>query len=348
VRGGAQQVTLTLGCTDGIDDEEAREICTPVDPDARARPDAGGPAMDAASPPADVPAERGESDAGVVEPPSSGSLVPDAAKPPEPMPDARPPDLTPPIDDPPPVAVDAAPIDTRPVPPPPAVGELGKNLTLYLRFDEGGRSLVTADGSGQGAAATLVNLDAASAWIPGTRGSALSFPASPPGWLRVTGAALNNLTDTFSISVWLRTVPNPGVGRRTIVARRAVGAGGYLYSLHLVGDKPGVFINSSNGANGNFVSTESVPAGEWVHLAVVYDRNFVRLWLSGRIIGEKDYRLTIPPENSPLSVGASEDLGGTTASEPLGADVDEVAVYERALVPDEIAALARGFQPPFK
>jgi hypothetical protein len=338
VRNGAQQLTLTLGCTDDLEDEDARQACSgTMDPDrmASAAPDAGAsaPAMPDAELIHDVRADH---------PVDAAGKPADVAQDLRPVGATRDSEADP---APPTVALDAAAPDLRP----PSGVELGRNLALYLRFDEGSPSLTTADGSGLGAGAALVDLPVTSAWIPGSKGNALRFPGDRPGWVRVSGPTLNNLTENFSLSVWIRSAHVPeGTNRRTIVARRSVGPGGFLYSLHLQGNRPALYINSSNGAAANFVSTQTLPPDQWVHLALVYDRKVARLWLDGRNIGEQSYMLNIPPENSPLCLGASEEATPTLATDPLGADLDELAIYDRALTADELAALARGAQPPFR
>jgi hypothetical protein len=339
VRGATQQLTLTLGCLPEPQDEAARKACATVDPDHTGAPDAGA---DSRAEKPDDQGNRAPADAGagaVMEAALDAAMGGGAT-----TVDAGGPEVERDTEPPPVVSVDAGPVDMRL----PAGVELGRNLEIYLRLDEGDRSLNTADGAGKGANAALVSLDVGRAWIPGVRGNGLHFPGDVPGWLRVSGNVLNTLTDNFTFSVWIRS--NGGTdapsNRRTILARRSIGAGGFLYSLHLAGNRPGLYINSSNGANANFVSTQTLPSNKWAHLALVYDRQVARLWLDGRNVGEQVYMLTLPPENSPLCVGASEDPSPGTATDPLGADLDEIAIYDRALSAEEIQALAGGAQPP--
>ena len=353
--GHEQQVTLTLGCVDHLEQAESVAACAETDPEGPppAPTDAGAqPVRDAIERPpepphsdarsADARADAPGRDAGTNDaaPDLSGTRDADAAPPPSDARDATVPDTR-----------DAAPDRRSPQPhPAPAGVDLARGLLLYLPMNEGTPSLVTRDGSGRLNQATLVGLDQ-SAWIDGPLGNpALAFPAAgTPGWVRVDSSpALNEIQEGFTIAVWIRAAAAGGDARRTIAARRAVGPGGYLYSLHLIGDRPGLYIHSNNGAHANLVSPVALPPGTWVHLALVYDRLSARLLVDGQLIAQQPYQLTIGPENSPLSVGASADVIPTGATDPLGGDLGELVVYDHALGDAEISALATGAQPPLR
>jgi hypothetical protein len=356
--GNQQQVTLTLGCSGDLENAEVLAACSRVDPDSGPPslpppPDAG---VDAARDALERPPEPPAGD-----PPTADSGPPDSAKGdagagdrgagpdqtiashdagnPDGSPDTRPG----PRDG----AVDQRTVIAHPAP---AGVDLTRGLLLYLRLDEGTPTATTRDGSGRQNLATLVNLDAAIAWIPGPLGGpALAFPGNPPGWVRITSTpALNEIREGFTLSAWVRTPATAGSVRRTIAARRSIGPGGFLYSLHLMGDRPGLYIHSTNGANANLVSPEALPPDTWVHLALVYDRTYAQLFVDGKIAAREMFQLSIGPENSPLCLGASEDVIPGQASDPLGGDLDEIAVYDHALGTAEIDALASGAQPPLR
>jgi hypothetical protein len=355
VSGRNQRVTLTLGCADDLEQADAIAACAQVDPEAMPLPTTTDAGVDAARDtlvrPPDPPAGNPHGmDAGVTNPldagpdrpaaPEGGAAAPDAAAAADAgvASDVRLPPRDGPADDQRTVVPHAA----------PAGIDLERGLLLYLRLDEGMPGVASLrDGSGRQNQTTLVDPDAAITWITGPLGgAAVAFPSTATAWLSVTSSpALNEIRAGLTIAAWVRAPAVAGNDRRTIAARRSIGPGGYLYSLHLIGNRPGLYIHSSNGANANLVSPVAVSPGTWVHLALVYDLTSARVMIDGQLVAEQGFQLGIGPENSPLSLGASEDVLPNRASDPLGGDLDEVVVYDRALGPAEIEALVAGAQP---
>jgi hypothetical protein len=353
VSGRDQLVTLTLGCADDLEQPDAVAACAQVDPEAMPLPtttDAGvDAARDALVRPPDPPAADPHGmdagaitrDAGSDRPAArdGGAATPDAAADAGAAGDVRPPPRDGPAGDQRTLVPHAA----------PAGIDLERGLLLYLRLDDGMAGVTSLrDGSGRQNQTTLIDPDAAITWITGPLGgAAVALPSLATAWLSVTSSpALNEIRAGFTIAAWVRAPAVAGNDRRTIAARRSIGPGGYLYSLHLIGNRPGLYIHSSNGANANLVSPVAVSPGTWVHLALVYDLTSARLMIDGQLVAEQGFQLGIGPENSPLSLGASEDVLPNRASDPLGGDLDEVVVYDRALGPAEIEALVAGAQPP--
>jgi hypothetical protein len=265
--------------------------------------------------------------------------------------DVRPPDGPPP---PPPDAPPPPPPDAPPPPPPPPPrdtgaglealppgADLGRGLVAYLRLDDGAGSAAARDSSGNGNTGSLVQLDPLAAWVGGHLGTALDIAGR--GWVAIPeSVTVDSVTDGFTISAWVSRT-----GDGTIASRRAVGANGFLYRFFITGGQLGLQINSSNGAHADFVGTAaSVPTGRFVHVAAVYDKVTARVFLSGTAVGEQGYALAIGPENSPLLIGAREDATLVNADDRLAGQIDEVAIYNRALSGAEVQGLADGFLPP--
>jgi hypothetical protein len=90
-----------------------------------------------------------------------------------------------------------------------------------------------------------------------------------------------------------------------------------------------------------------IPAGRWVHLAFTHTADgTTRLYQDGVEVGHSQSRVTSEPAlDTPIAIGV--DVNGPGRHElPLLGAVDEVVVYDRALAAQEVAALARGAQPP--
>jgi hypothetical protein len=345
------EVTLTLGCLPAA---EPGAGCPAGDgPDggtdplsvADALPSDGAPDDGPAAPPMDG-APDAEPDlpavlAADVAPDVAADLAVDRASPPPPRRDASGRDAPPSLPDASPDS-SGAPLDVAPPPPPPGV-DLTSDLVLYLKLDDGAPSGTPRDSSGNANLAILANLDLRQAWVPGHSGQAIALPGgATPGWISVEGSAsLDQIAGDLSISLWVRATPDPA-GSGTILTRGA-SAGGALYSVQLSGGRPVVRLNTSQAAPGLAASAAALPADRWVHLAFVYDREHVFLYLDGRPAGAGAHQLGFAPELTPLLIGGSQ--GNGTVVDPFAGQLDEIAVYARALKVPEVRALAAGFQP---
>jgi hypothetical protein len=239
-------------------------------------------------------------------------------------------------------------MDTGPALPPPGT-RLGAGLVVYFRLDDGAGSGTAADSSGNGNLGTLANLDVSRAWVPGRFGQAVQLPGgAAPGWLSVAASpSLNRISTGLSVSVWVRAGNPVGDWRATIVARRSVGAGGFLYSLHVLDGRPGFWLNSSHGARADGSGGQPLPRDRWVHLALVHDdpQASARLYQDGDLIAQDESLLGFGPENAPLVVGGSQGSGPGAVIDPFAGAVDELAIYDRPLSVAEVQALAGGFRP---
>jgi hypothetical protein len=328
-------VTLTLDCLPPAALDHAGPGCaTPT------------PANDAGVPDG-VGAQAGSADAagGSAPPEEDATTATDQAAEAEsgPRRDAAVPDV--PADVVPPA--DSGPPDARPEGPPPNI-DLSGGLVLYFTMDERPGSGTAADSSGYRNLGTLANLDVSRAWVPGRFGQALELPGAPlPGWLSVPSSdSLNRVSIDVSVSLWVRANP-AGEGRATLIARRSPGTGGFLYSVHLEGDRPAFWLNSSHGARAAATSTQGLPRDRWVHLALVHDLRRLRaqLYMDGELAAQAVSPLALPPENSPLVIGGSQGASPGSVIDAFAGRLDEVALYDRPLTRAEVQALAAGFRP---
>jgi hypothetical protein len=213
---------------------------------------------------------------------------------------------------------------------------LARGLVLYLPF-ESDRSLL-GDGSPLHQVATPHRLDPMAAVVDGAIGQALRFAGGPDGgYLSVDGWALNRIGDAFSVSCWFES-PADSAGAGTILSRRWSTVNGFLYRLDIADGKLQLSINAGNVYHGRVTSKEELPRGRWVHLAATFDGLHALVYVDGKPSGSAGYRMGIPDEQTPLLIGASASSSG--ASSFLGGLLDEVRLYERALAPGEVEALA--------
>jgi hypothetical protein len=183
-------------------------------------------------------------------------------------------------------------------------------------------------------------LDPQRVWVRGFIGTAVDFAGQ--GWLSIgESMTVNAIAEQFTFSAWVKRT-----GNGTLLARRSVGANGFLYRFFIQDGRLGLQINSSNGAHVDFLGATAVPTGRFVHVAASYDAVTARVFLDGNDVGFQSYGPNIGPENSPLIVGGRQDASLLNADDRFDGVVDELSVYNRALSNADIRALADGFVPP--
>jgi len=87
-------------------------------------------------------------------------------------------------------------------------------------------------------------------------------------------------------------------------------------------------------------AADGLSAGFWNHLAATWDGAVVRIYVNGMLSEQKPYNEPAVAPRSALRVGFSGYGVGS-----LRMAVDELAVYDRALPPEEVAALAMPDEP---
>ncbi|HEX6468121.1 MAG TPA: LamG domain-containing protein, partial [Streptosporangiaceae bacterium] len=147
-------------------------------------------------------------------------------------------------------------------------------------------------------------------------------------------------TKSYSVSAWVnpRSAPDHAVILSQTGARRSefelFSAGGHWAFGKLPAD-------DASAAEVHIVSPQEFQLGEWAHLVGVYDATagLIRLYVNGRVKGEAPFTATPWQAQGPLRIGAGSRCG-RPATFFEGA-IDEVRVFDRIVVPDEAAELAR-------
>lgn len=145
----------------------------------------------------------------------------------------------------------------------------------------------------------------------------------------------------FSLSLWLRTPPDYAEAETFVLGRHVSGvAAGYI-----------LFVNTTGGAYGTdgavsfyysggcITGTSAVTDGAWHHVAVVHPRDGAcQLYVDGQLEAIGDPVPMVVVETS-LVLGGIQ-VGETPVGSFPGA-MDRLAIYDCALAPDDIAALAQ-------
>jgi hypothetical protein len=230
---------------------------------------------------------------------------------------------------------------------------LWRGLVAHWSMDETTGSSVTDD-SGNNHHGTLIG----GTWIAGhfkgalhfEVGSEVSVPAFPPG------------TDQWTVALWVRPPSEDlGVTYLTLVSTELVFKGGWEMNVRLAPNAKfyqfGYFLGPEK--SDYYTHNCSCVTQGWTHLAAVVDGS------AGTLAFYRDGLLdtaeSMPPASS---IGAPRRILPGSSTLYLGrfpvpdpdqappefrlfkGDLDDVAIYNRALSTYEVAALARGAVPP--
>jgi hypothetical protein len=196
---------------------------------------------------------------------------------------------------------------------------------------EGGSALVDTSGNRHDG-----NLAGAS-WVAGRFGGALHFEAG--GGVVVPG--FPQATRSMSVSLWYQAPASPGSGEeQSLISTLAPSAGGWAMTAGL-GAATTLFrfaypTASDAGANSDLALT-TVPAAEtWIHLVAVVDDAAMRLsiYRNGELAASTAIGGLIETGGPDLYLGRWAGDGRL-----LLGDLDDVAIWSRALVPAEILEL---------
>jgi hypothetical protein len=179
----------------------------------------------------------------------------------------------------------------------------------------------------------------------GTRNPALSL-GSGYGCVSTTNSPLNNLTQ-FTVTGWVR---RPGL-HASATGSGLFGQSDVVQFLDYTGGtsdggmKLQVYYPVAGG--GSLLTPALVPpSGQWEFVAATGDGKTNAFYLNGVLQAKKTGSLTYSKGTSPFNIGGG--VSGTVGDWFRG-DIDEVAVFDRALSADRIAQLyaaALGTPPP--
>jgi len=237
-------------------------------------------------------------------------------------------------------ACGSAPLDATALDPTSLAGD----LVAHWKFDDGA-GVTAADSSGNGHDGVL----AGGTWIPSGRfGGALELAYGD----YVSVADFPQATASWTVSVWSRSSPAAlaqiTTTLSTIISTETVFAGGW--QMHIDNEPNKQWFDAAYWAGAtvnNYVvlfCSCIVPDG-WVHLTTVWDAASAKMTLY-----RDDQVADQQPMPSPILSGDTTLYMGTWngADTPrfLVGDIDDFAVWSRALAPQEIAALSHHSPAP--
>ena len=220
-------------------------------------------------------------------------------------------------------------------------GSLGLGMVAYWSCDESGEGPLV-DRSGNRHDGSLFG----PARIPGRFGGGLHFDSG--NWVNVP--SFPQAGRSFSVALWYRAPAGDfGEGYLTLLGNQELSGGGWEMNTRL-GAAGGEYhfafpSGADGGATAAYVETDQVEVDRWVHLAAVLDADGGRLALfrNGQLADEAAVAALIQPGSDNLYIGRWIDT-----QRFLVGDVDDVVVFNRALVPAEVRALVAGPAPELR
>jgi hypothetical protein len=169
-------------------------------------------------------------------------------------------------------------------------------------------------------------------FAPGEVGSAFTFDAST-GYVEVPDNDLWAFgTDSFTIELWANW--NAAPQGYSVFVGNDEGVPGRKWIFSLVSDLLEFTVQNPPASPVFLVRAPLTPSlNQWYHLAVVRNGNVFTIFLNGVAVGSEANSITIGNANAPLTIGQAEGLGYFQGK------LDEVSIYNRALAPNEIAAI---------
>jgi chitodextrinase len=196
-------------------------------------------------------------------------------------------------------------------------------LVAAYSFDEGAGTTV-ADASGNGNVGTITNATWSTA---GKFGSALSFNGST-SWVTVSDSPSLDLSSAVTIEAWVRPHALGKIYRTVVVKQQSAQL---IYALYANNHSDVPTGNVYTAADGETQGPASLPLYTWTHLAQTWDGMTLRLYVNGSEVSSRAVTGTMPSSTAPLRIG-----GNSVWGEAFSGQLDEIRIYNRALLPAEI------------
>ncbi len=197
-----------------------------------------------------------------------------------------------------------------------------RSLFVHWKFDEGkGRAAYASTGSHR---ATIHG----ARWATGKVGGALSFDGKNDRVVCENPTSFETWNGTWELWFWAKS---------TTTTRALIGKDTYLYNddgyVLFWGRKLKFAIDAASGRPiRDIVSDSAIKPRQWFHLAVTFGAGGMKMFING--VQQKD---TDPYTGGIISPGTKLEIGdGGFTGNPFKGMIDEVAIYDRPLSPEEI------------
>jgi hypothetical protein len=155
-------------------------------------------------------------------------------------------------------------------------------------------------------------------------------------------------TNSFSVSCWTRIDDytkneNPSWKMRVLVGkpRSTQGSGFYLFALNESSPTYGGGMRNGYPDGYEVTANDTLDLNVWSNLTFTYDGIALKIYKNGVLMNEQYCGLFLDPVEMPLFFG-KEFFGEPSASRWFKGQLDDIAIYNRALTTEEITTLYTG------
>ncbi len=189
----------------------------------------------------------------------------------------------------------------------------------YWKFDEGYG--ITANNSGSGSTTYNGTITGATWNNDGKFGKALRFDGTTNS---ISVSSINPPTQV-TVSAWFRRKGTPGTGYHIIYTQ------GTQIEISVPESTGQIRTGVTTATMGRqvFNSGSGVVDGNWHHLSLTYDGNYLKSYIDGKQTASN-------PVTGALSTGSSTTIGYLSGGYATNGLIDEVKIYNAALTEDEI------------
>lgn len=139
------------------------------------------------------------------------------------------------------------------------------------------------------------------------------------------------ITGDISIEAWIKPAQASDGDFDYIATKLVHSSSKEGYALGLWSDNTVAFMVGRSWSNWNLALSDQVlSAGEWYHVAGVYDGTNIKVYINGVERGSQPYSSGIVDSATPLLIGKRSD------GNPFNGEIDEVYVWSRSLTPSDV------------
>ena len=207
-------------------------------------------------------------------------------------------------------------------------------LVGYWKLDEGA-GLTTADTSGNSNIGTMTN---GPSWVTGKFGKALSFDGAND-YVAVPDEDSLDLTEAMTISAWVKG--NSFTDNSILSKDDYTDIEIRNYNFMISGTSGPYFIFCNTGVCYLIDSEYPLTTNTWYHVAVTYDRAFMRIYVNGVEVKNTAQTVAMEANTVPVSIGNVTRPSNNNYGHFNGI-IDDVRVYNRALSAAEIQETYNG------
>lgn len=204
----------------------------------------------------------------------------------------------------------------------------------------GPTGLTLFDVSGNGNHGALTNMDTADDWVVGERGWANGYDGVNKH-INAGNSFVFDLVTGITVSCWIK--PDVLASAGYVSKMNGSGVGSYgLWASVSAGDPNFRFLIDRQGLGLAAVNSISDPLeiGVWHHTVGTYDGQTLKVYSNGKLDNEVGTVATLDISVRDVLIGSITPTGF-----PFGGQIGPASIYDRALLPNEIADMSAGASP---